>query len=159
MAHMVTSILSSANLSPKMMLPIWQNRNESTNFNQKHVEELIKEEKRKEIESEIRVQVDELMREELKNLRLAVDRHSGTKEKGGIKKNGGVITSALNLSSLTKISDGYTQGHIMKAVKAVLTERRIDQLAKKPLTGVEYVVHLAKIDPEFKEEVEAFKAK
>ncbi|XP_058879456.1 dynein regulatory complex protein 11-like isoform X2 [Acipenser ruthenus] len=76
-----------------------------------------------------------------------------------LKKNGGVITSALNLSSLTKISDRYTQGHIMKAVKALLTERRIDQLAKKPLTGAEYVVHLAKIDPVFKEEVEAFKAK
>ncbi|MGH0133774.1 UNVERIFIED_CONTAM: hypothetical protein FKN15_063432 [Acipenser sinensis] len=75
-----------------------------------------------------------------------------------IQKNGGVITSALNLSSLAKISDGYTQGHIMKVVKAVLTERRIDQLAKKPLTGAEYVVHLAKIDPVFKEEEEAFKS-
>ncbi|KAK1173858.1 dynein regulatory complex protein 11 isoform X1 [Acipenser oxyrinchus oxyrinchus] len=389
----------------KIYKTVWQNRDESTNFNQKHVEELIKEEKRKEIESEIRVQVDELMREELKNLRLAVDRDSGTKGKGGkkkkkgkksgkkkkkekdltpdrtiqslyqelveqgilkqaekvtldeylgdysylgttlrqtdiepmpslsdvrqvislyavlplgssvvhekaplvksillagpagvgkkmlvnaictetganlfdlspmniagkypgknglqmmlhlvfkvarqlqpsvvwigeaekmfykkvpkdekeldpkrlkkdlpkilksikgedrvlivgtskqpfngdlkplckaynkiiliprpdyasryviwaqlIQKNGGVITSALNLSSLAKISDGYTQGHIMKVVKAVLTERRIDQLAKKPLTGAEYVVHLAKIDPVFKEEEEAFKS-
>ncbi|MBN3281502.1 DRC11 protein, partial [Polyodon spathula] len=389
----------------KIYKTVWQNRDESTNFNQKHVEELIKEEKRKEIESEIRVQVDELMREELKNLRLAVDRDAGTKGKGGkktkkgkksgkkkkkekdltpdrtiqslyqelveqgilkqaekvtldeyfgdysylgttlrqtdiepmpslsdvrqvislyailplgssvvhekaplvksillagpagvgkkmlvnaictetganlfdlsplnivgkypgksglqmmlhlvfkvarqlqpsvvwigeaekmfykkvpkdekeldpkrlkkdlpkilksikgedrvlivgtskqpfngdlkplcktynkiiliprpdyasryviweqlIQKNGGVITSALNLSSLAKISDGYTQGQIMKVVKAVLTERRIDQLAKKPMTGAEYVVHLAKMDPVFKEEEEAFKS-
>ncbi len=35
----------------------WQTRNESRNFNQRHEVELIKEEKRKDIEAEIRVQV------------------------------------------------------------------------------------------------------
>ena len=48
---------------------MWQTRNESENFGQKHDSELIKEEKRKEVEEEIRVQVDELMRAELKNLK------------------------------------------------------------------------------------------
>lgn len=48
---------------------VWQTRNESENFPQKHDSELIKEEKRKEVEDEIRVQVDELMRTELKNLK------------------------------------------------------------------------------------------
>ncbi|GCB60130.1 hypothetical protein scyTo_0014113 [Scyliorhinus torazame] len=67
---------------------IWQNRNEKLNFPQKHVAELIKEDKRKEVEEEIRVQVDELMRQELKNLKLAVDRDKGTKKKGGKKKKG-----------------------------------------------------------------------
>ncbi|XP_038642218.1 dynein regulatory complex protein 11 isoform X1 [Scyliorhinus canicula] len=67
---------------------IWQNRNEELNFPQKHVAELIKEDKRKEVEEEIRVQVDELMRQELKNLKLAVDRDKGTKKKGGKKKKG-----------------------------------------------------------------------
>ena len=49
---------------------VWQPRDEGENFSQKHDAELIKEEKRKEVETEIRVQVDELMRQELKNLKL-----------------------------------------------------------------------------------------
>lgn len=49
---------------------IWEPRDETDNFPQKHDPELIKEEKRIELEKEIRVQVDELMREELKNLKL-----------------------------------------------------------------------------------------
>lgn len=48
---------------------VWQTRNEGDNFPQKHDSELIKEEKRKEVEEEIRGQVDELMRTELKNLK------------------------------------------------------------------------------------------
>lgn len=42
------------------MLPyaeVWENRDESKNFSQRHEAELIKEEKRKEIETEIRLQV------------------------------------------------------------------------------------------------------
>ena len=53
-----------------MVLGIWAVRNEVENFSQKHDVELIKEEKRLEVESEIRVQVDELMRQELKNLKM-----------------------------------------------------------------------------------------
>ena len=49
---------------------VWLPKDESENFSQKHDAELIKEEKRKEVETEIRVQVDELMRQELKNLKL-----------------------------------------------------------------------------------------
>ncbi|MGH0137719.1 UNVERIFIED_CONTAM: hypothetical protein FKN15_064615, partial [Acipenser sinensis] len=49
---------------------------------------LIKEEERKEVEEEIRVQVDELMIQELKNLKLTADREKGEKKKGkkGVKK-------------------------------------------------------------------------
>ncbi|XP_051874852.1 dynein regulatory complex protein 11 isoform X2 [Pristis pectinata] len=65
---------------------VWQNRDERTNLSQKYVAELIKEDKRKEVEEEIRVQVDELMRQELKNLKIAVDRDKSTKRKG--KKDG-----------------------------------------------------------------------
>ena len=49
---------------------MWAPRDEGENFSQKHDAELIKEEKRREVEGEIRVQVDELMRQELKNLKL-----------------------------------------------------------------------------------------
>eukprot|EP01137_Pigoraptor_chileana_P022869 Opistho-2@88282 len=67
---------------------MWSRRDEVSNFTQKHDVEIIKEEKRLEIEAEIRIQVDELMREELKNLKAAVDRDKAgpkTKKKGGKK--------------------------------------------------------------------------
>lgn len=48
---------------------VWQTRDEKDNFSQRHDAELIKEQKRKEVEEEIRLQVDELMRAELKNLK------------------------------------------------------------------------------------------
>merc|ERR1712228_662986 len=53
---------------------VWATRDESENFPQKHDAELIKEEKRKEVEEEVRLSVDELMRAELANLKAAVDR-------------------------------------------------------------------------------------
>ena len=48
---------------------VWSTRDETDNFPQKHDSELIKEEKRKEVEEEIRLSVDELMRAELANLK------------------------------------------------------------------------------------------
>ncbi|XP_060737548.1 dynein regulatory complex protein 11 [Tachysurus vachellii] len=75
-----------------------------------------------------------------------------------IRRNGGVMTSALDLSSLAKISDGYTQGHMVRVVKGILTERRIQQIAKRPLTATEFVSPLATIDPVFQDEEEALKS-
>lgn len=49
---------------------IWETRDESNNFEQNHDNEIIKEEKRTEVTDEIRIEVDALMREELKNLKL-----------------------------------------------------------------------------------------
>jgi len=45
-----------------------------------------------------------------------------------ISKNGGHYTDALDLSSLAKVTDGYTPGHIHTVVTQVLTERRIQQV-------------------------------
>ncbi|GAA6066369.1 dynein regulatory complex protein 11 isoform X1, partial [Tachysurus ichikawai] len=70
----------------KTFTEVWQNRDESKNYNQRHEAELIKEEKRKEVEAEIRLQVDELMRQELANWRLAMEGGKGKKSKGGKKK-------------------------------------------------------------------------
>ncbi|XP_030045729.1 dynein regulatory complex protein 11 [Microcaecilia unicolor] len=64
---------------------IWRHRDESHNLNQSFDAELIKEEKRKEVEEEIRIQVDELMREELQKLKMAVDRDMGIARKGKAK--------------------------------------------------------------------------
>lgn len=74
-----------------------------------------------------------------------------------IQKAGGVITEALDLSSLAKISDGYTPGHIVKAIQSIVTKRRVLLQAKRPLTAVEFVPPLAKFDPVYQEEEEGLK--
>ncbi|XP_045906497.1 dynein regulatory complex protein 11 isoform X3 [Micropterus dolomieu] len=75
-----------------------------------------------------------------------------------IKKQGGKVTRALDLSSLAKISDGYTPGHMVRVIQSVVTKRRILQQANRPLTAAEFVAPLAKIDPVFQEEEEALKS-
>ncbi|XP_035031635.2 dynein regulatory complex protein 11 [Hippoglossus stenolepis] len=74
-----------------------------------------------------------------------------------ITKQGGEVTKALDLSSLAKISDGYTPGHMVQVVQSVVTKRRVLQQAKRPLTASEFVPPLAKMDPVFQEEEEALK--
>ncbi|XP_072101434.1 dynein regulatory complex protein 11-like, partial [Mobula birostris] len=57
----------------KTYTAVWKERDDSSNLQQQHDVELEKEVKRKEVEVEIRQQVDELMREELRNLRMAIE--------------------------------------------------------------------------------------
>ena len=51
------------------MIDFWETRDESKNFEQNYDSEIVKEEKRTEVVDEVRVEVDALMREELKNLK------------------------------------------------------------------------------------------
>jgi IQ and AAA domain-containing protein len=74
-----------------------------------------------------------------------------------INKNGGILSNSLDISSLSKVSDGYTSGQIMSAVKEVLTDRRVSQQQIKPLQAFEFIPGLARNDPIYKEEEEAFK--
>lgn len=74
-----------------------------------------------------------------------------------IPQSNGIMTELLDISSLAKVTDGYTQKHIMTACQQVLTERRVAQLAKRPLVASEFIPPLARIDPIYKEEEEAFK--
>jgi hypothetical protein len=46
---------------------------------------------------------------------------------------------------------------MVTAIQQILTERRIQALSKKPLTSVEFIAPLARIDPIYKEEEESFK--
>ncbi|NWJ03566.1 DRC11 protein, partial [Crypturellus undulatus] len=64
---------------------VWNNRDEGWNFLQERDPELIKQEKREEVEKEIRVQVDEVMRQEVKNLKLVVDKEQSDEQKKGKK--------------------------------------------------------------------------
>jgi len=43
-------------------------------------------------------------------------------------KFGGRITDLLDLSSLAKITDGYTPGHMVQVLQQVLSERRVQQV-------------------------------
>ncbi|XP_068803878.1 dynein regulatory complex protein 11 isoform X1 [Struthio camelus] len=74
-----------------------------------------------------------------------------------ILQNEGIITKLLNLSCLAKLSDGFTQGHILQAVQTVLSEERIQQMTKRPLAAVEFMTSLTSQNPVYKEE-ETFKA-
>lgn len=69
------------------------------------------------------------------------------------------MTGSLDLSSLAKISDGYTPGHMVQVVQSIITKRRIGQLDKRPLTAAEFVIPLSKIDPVFQNEEEALKVR
>ncbi|KAK2917224.1 dynein regulatory complex protein 11-like [Channa argus] len=64
---------------------------------------------------------------------------------------------SLDLSSLAKITDGFTAGHILTAVRSVLRPHRLKKLHLQPLTATEFVQSLSKMDPVYQEEEEAFK--
>uniref|UniRef100_A0A8D3D3N6 AAA+ ATPase domain-containing protein n=1 Tax=Scophthalmus maximus TaxID=52904 RepID=A0A8D3D3N6_SCOMX len=81
-----SAFLSDLEVGNKNFVDFWQSRNESKNFIQRHDVELMKEEKRKDVEAEIRVQVDEQMRQELTEWKLVVDKDKGGKAKGNAKK-------------------------------------------------------------------------
>jgi hypothetical protein len=62
----------------------------------------------------------------------------------------------FDLSVLAKISDGYTAGHVVTAVAQVLTERRVLQQGLRPLQVLEFLSTLAKHEPIYREEEEAY---
>ena len=70
---------------------------------------------------------------------------------------GAQFQEGLDISSLAKVSDGYTPGHLTTVVSQVLTERRIQQLRRRPITTAEFIPFLSKIDPIYKEEEESYK--
>ena len=67
---------------------VWLNKDESNNFTQKYDAELVKQVLRPEVEKEIRLSVDQLLRVELDNLRLNVE----GRKRGKGKKNSGTKT-------------------------------------------------------------------
>ncbi|XP_045150321.1 dynein regulatory complex protein 11 [Echinops telfairi] len=75
-----------------------------------------------------------------------------------IQRHGGFLTKTLNISCLAKVTDGFTQGHIVQVVKRVLTERRLRQQARRPLSAVEFITVLTGMDPVYKEEEDSFKS-
>ncbi|XP_012882671.1 PREDICTED: IQ and AAA domain-containing protein 1-like [Dipodomys ordii] len=91
-------------LSPSKFVPVistvheeymnlWKKHHEVAHPSQSYDFEILQKERKKEVEQEIRIQVDELMRQELRNLRLAVDREEtrniGTPKAKKVGKKGG----------------------------------------------------------------------
>lgn len=74
-----------------------------------------------------------------------------------ITKNGGILSHSLDITSLSKVSDGYTPGYMLATVKEVLTDRRVNQQVTKPLKAIEFVPGMSRNDPIYVEEEEAFK--
>ncbi|TKC45376.1 hypothetical protein EI555_005638, partial [Monodon monoceros] len=72
-----------------------------------------------------------------------------------IEAQGVQVTQSLDISALAKVSDGYTPGCILQAIQAVLMERWLLQLSKRPLVASEILRHLAKLDPVYREEEES----
>uniref|UniRef100_A0A672RTX3 IQ motif containing with AAA domain 1 n=1 Tax=Sinocyclocheilus grahami TaxID=75366 RepID=A0A672RTX3_SINGR len=75
-----------------------------------------------------------------------------------LQAGGARLGPKLDLSSLAKVTDGYTQGHILQAIQIVLNSHRLNQQTKRPLTAVEFIPPLARQDPVYKEEEVSFKA-
>ncbi|NWX34620.1 DRC11 protein, partial [Notiomystis cincta] len=73
-----------------------------------------------------------------------------------ILQSGGALTKLVNLNCLARVSDGFTQAHIMDVVHTVLNELRLLQMPRKPLRTAEFVTSLARHDPVYKEEEETF---
>ena len=71
---------------------------------------------------------------------------------------GGHITKhdSFDASSLAKVSEGYAAGHIVAAVNNTLTDRRLLQQKMRPLQPVEFIGFLAKCEPIYREEEEAY---
>ncbi|XP_063159224.1 IQ and AAA domain-containing protein 1-like isoform X2 [Candoia aspera] len=106
----------------------WSEEDEAINFEQRCQLNLIKAEKRREVEAEIRLQVDELMREELRHLRLAIDQEETKtlktpKSKKNAKKKGKKekdLTPERTIDSLYK--ELVLQGIVKKPQKVQLAE-------------------------------------
>ena len=50
-----------------------------------------------------------------------------------VARYGGRLTEQLDVSSLAKITDGYTPGHMAQAIQQILTERRVQQVCTAPV--------------------------
>ena len=53
--------------------------------------------------------------------------------------------SDLDYTTLARVSDGFTPGHFSFALRTVLTDRRLAQMHRRPLTPGELVAPLSKV--------------
>ncbi|XP_071418294.1 dynein regulatory complex protein 11 [Pithys albifrons albifrons] len=116
----------------------WQNRDEGLDFLQDHDPELIKEGQREEVEEEIRVQVDGLMEEKLRNLKVHVDGEKiGTQKKGGKAEKAGKASSKKKIPELER---DLTPDRTMDSLYQELAERGL-LIKAKAVNLSDYIGH------------------
>jgi len=122
---------------------VWQDRDETHNFPQKYDAELIREALRPGVRDEIRLkEVDTVMKEELENLRLAVEKGKKGKKKKGKKKGKGKGKGKKGKKD--KIKD-LTPDRTMDSLIKDLVDKDILQLPAQ--VGVrDYVGHYKNLD-------------
>ena len=76
-----------------------------------------------------------------------------------IPKYGGMITQALDLTSLAKLSDSYASGHIHQTITETLTERRLAKMPRYPLQASDFIPGLAHRNGIYREQEDAFKVR
>ena len=59
------------------------------------------------------------------------------------------MTEAIDASSLAKITDGYTPGHMVQAIQQILTERRIQQVCEIVCVILRYALSCHATPPPF----------
>jgi len=64
---------------------------------------------------------------------------------------------SFDLSSIAKVSQGFTAGAITNAISEVLTEKRIKRQLIHPLKTIEFVNRIATFDPVWQTELAEFK--
>ncbi|CAM9133146.1 unnamed protein product [Heterosigma akashiwo] len=67
------------------------------------------------------------------------------------------VLAGIDFSSLAHISDGYSSGALCRAVKAVMTERRVVRLAARPLSENEFLAALSRQSATSKDENARFR--
>ena len=67
------------------------------------------------------------------------------------------VSGSYSLLRLYSISLFSIENEMIGFLFQVLTDRRISQLSGKPLQATEFIAPLARLDPVYKEEEEAFK--
>jgi hypothetical protein len=74
-----------------------------------------------------------------------------------IQKYGGKITGSLNISLLSRLSEGCTSGDILYVSEKVLTPKRLKMMRVKPLNDVEFLKALSALPPLNPDEENGFK--
>ncbi|KAJ3270956.1 Dynein regulatory complex protein 11 [Terramyces sp. JEL0728] len=121
----------------------WKNKDESDNFAQKHDQEIIKADKRKEVEAQIKKDVFDILADELKNLKLAVEKEGkgkkGKKGKGGKKggKKGKKDKGKKGKKEKDLTANRTMESLIEELVKAGLLQKVLVEYCALPL-GIPY---------------------
>ena len=68
------------------------------------------------------------------------------------------LPAEFDLSSLAHITLGYSAGSIVKAVRATMTDRRIERLDKRPLTESEFIQALSRCPRTFNSDNKQFRS-